>query len=292
MIYTRRASPLHAAGAVPAAAYGAVLVAIALAYEHPVVLAAVAIATLAAAALAGVGPQVTRVMRFSLPLALMLAVANALVVREGLTVILSLGEIPPFGYVEITREALAYGALLGARVVVVVLPFSLVAATVDPDVVLRAMRRFSFRSALTAALATRMVPVLARDAGRMQLALRCRPGAQATSARSRLAIVRAVTAGALDRAVDVAATLELRGFATQTPVPRERAAPWSRHAIAFAVAALALVVVAAAGLAARVATLDPYPRFVVAGGAGPWLLAAAILVAALLPFTSRRGVHP
>ena len=36
--------------------------------------------------------------------------------------------------------------------------------------------RLSFRSALTAALATRMIPVLTRDARRMEDARRCRPG--------------------------------------------------------------------------------------------------------------------
>ena len=65
-----------------------------------------------------------------------------------------------------------------------------------------------FRSALTAALATRLVPVLARDARRLHDAQRCRAGEPAP----RRAVVRAVAAGALDRAVDVAATLEVRGY--------------------------------------------------------------------------------
>ena len=38
-------------------------------------------------------------------------------------------------------------------------------AAVDPDELLKALRRISYRSALTASLATRLVPVLARDAG-------------------------------------------------------------------------------------------------------------------------------
>ena len=37
-------------------------------------------------------------------------------------------------------------------------------AAVDPDELLKALRRISYRSALTASLATRLVPVLARDA--------------------------------------------------------------------------------------------------------------------------------
>ena len=73
-------------------------------------LAGVACATLAAAALAGVGPQVARLARFSLPLALLIAIVNAIVVRDGLTVLVRFGEIPPFGQVDVTLEALAYGA--------------------------------------------------------------------------------------------------------------------------------------------------------------------------------------
>jgi len=291
VIYTPRASPLHAARAGVTAAYGAALIALALSFEHPAVLAGVAIAVLAAAARCGVGRQVAGVARFALPLAVLVAVINAVVVRDGLTVILQLGEIPPFGQVDVTLEALAYGALLGLRVVVVVLPFALVAATVDPDVVLRHMRRWSLRSALTVALATRMVPVLARDAHRMELARRCRPGADEGTTRARLAVVRAVTSGALDRAVDVAATLELRGFATGTRPPRERAEPWSRHDLGVGASALGLLALLVWALATGAAELEPYPTFSMTSGAGPWLLGAAIVLVALAPLASRRGVE-
>lgn len=291
MIYTRRASPLHAARAGLSAAYGVALIALALSFEHPAVLVGVAVAVLGAAVLCGVGGAVARVARFAVPLAILIALINAIVVREGLTVLLSLGEVPPFGQLDITLEALAYGALLGVRVVVVVLPFALVAATVDPDVVLRKLRRYSFRSALTAALATRMVPVLARDAQRMEQARRCRPEAGASTTRARLAVVRAVTSGALDRAVDVAATLELRGYATSTPIPREPDEPWSRHDFSVAAAALALLGLGVWGLAAGVAEFEPYPLIDMTGGAAPWLLGAAIALIALIPLTSKRGVE-
>ena len=58
---------------------------------------------------------------------------------------------------------------------VIVVAFGLLSAAVDPDELLRLFRRVSYRSALTASLATRLVPVLARDALRMGDAARCRP---------------------------------------------------------------------------------------------------------------------
>ena len=124
------------------------------------------------------------------------------------------------GQVDLTLEALVYGAVLGMRALALILCCALYAAVVDPDEVLRLFRRVSFRSALTATLATRMVPVLQRDGRRMADAQRCRPGA----APSRVALVRAVAAGALDRAVDVAAALEVRGYGTARRPPRVRRA--------------------------------------------------------------------
>ena len=69
---------------------------------------------------------------------------------------------------------------------------------------------------MTAALATRLVPVLARDARRLRRRAALPAGAPAPR---RVAVLRAVTAGALDRAIDVAATLEVRGFGARAAPP-------------------------------------------------------------------------
>ena len=285
MTYRRRASPLHAAGAGVGSLFCVVLAGVALSFEHPVLLGAVLLAVLLAGAGAGVGDVVARSLLWGLPFAVLIALINALVVRDGLTVIARLGELPPLGAVDVTLEATTYGAILGLRALIVIACFALHSAAVDPDELLRAFRRLSFRSALTAALATRMVPVLARDARRFRDAQRCRPGKPA----SRPAILRAVTSGALDRAVDVAATLEVRGYGGARRPPRQ-ARPWSRHDLAFASAAAAL---AALGTAAAVLGWEPfeaYPRTLAPLEPGVLALAATLLACALLPFADRRGV--
>ena len=109
---------------------------------------------------------------------------NALVTRDGLTVIVRLGDLPVLGQTDVTLEATVYGAVLGLRAVALVLCGALYTAAVDPDEVLRLFRRVSFHSALTATLATRMVPVLARDSRRLADAQRCRPGRAAVAGRS------------------------------------------------------------------------------------------------------------
>ncbi|MEX2448482.1 MAG: CbiQ family ECF transporter T component, partial [Solirubrobacterales bacterium] len=168
-----------------------------------------------AGCLAGAGRAVRAALRMGLSLALLIVVVNALVVNRGETVLLRLGEWPLLGRVDVTAEALAAGAAIGLRAAVAMVAFAVYSSCVDPDRVLRALRPLAGRSALTAALISRLVPVAAADAARLRDAGRLRGPAAAGVGRA--ALVRRLLAGSLDRAVDVAATLELRGYGLASP---------------------------------------------------------------------------
>ncbi len=288
LAYRRRASPLHAARAAAGATYCTGLVLSALILVHPVALVAVLVAVLGAAGLAGVGAEVRRGALPMLVLVVVIASLNALISRNGLTVLARLGDLPPFGEIDITLESLVYGAVLGLQLLLAVLVAVLATATVNPDELLRGFRRVSLRSALTAAVATRLVPLLEADGRRLADAQRCRPG---ELRHRRVAIVRAVATGALDRAVDVAATLEVRGYALGHRPPRVRRAI-SRHDVAFTAAGVALVAGAVAAKAAGLAAFSADPKLSVALGPGELLLAAGVVVVALAPFANRRGIEP
>jgi len=287
MTYRRRESPLHAARASIGAAFCLVLTAVALVIEHPLVLLALLGALLLAGAGARVGREVARaVFVFGLPFAFAIAAINALVVRDGATVLVRGWVVPVLGRLDVTLEATAYGAILGLRAMIALGCGALLSAAVDPDELLRGFRRLGFRSALTAALATRMVPVLARDAGRLRDAQRCRGGEPAT----RLALVRAVTSGALDRAVDVAAALEVRGYGAPGARPARMPRAWSRHDVAFGLATLGLAVL---GTGAALGSWDgfgAYPRLVAPVGAGVLALSAALALLTVAPLLDRRGI--
>ena len=292
---SRRPSALGAARAPIAAAYAAALVTAVLAFEHPLPLAALGVAILGAGLLAGAGRELARGALFGIPFALAIALVNPLVTRDGLTVVLRLGEAGPLGRFDVTQESLVFGAILGVRALLVVLAGgALVAATVDADELLARLRRVSARSALTAALAVRLLPVLGRDARRLADARRCRPDAAARpGARERLQIVRAVTTGALDRALDVAATLEVRGYGSAAASARRRRRvrePWSRHDLSVCAAAVGLVALAAGARLLGVASFDAYPATRAPIGPEEWVLAVALVAVALAPFADRRGV--
>jgi energy-coupling factor transport system permease protein len=286
MSYRRRTSPLHAVRASVGCAYCLSLGVAALVLSGPAALGAVALAILAAGVLAGVGHELKRAIRFALVLGVAVMVINALVTRNGLTVIWRLGHVPVLGQTDITLEATVYGAILGLRAVALVLCGALYTLTVDPDDVLRLFRRVSFHSALTATLATRMVPILVRDSGRLADAQRCRPGPPP----SRFQVMRAATAGVLDRALDVAAALEVRGYgAARRPPPWRR--QWSRQDFAFGFGATAVLTLTIAARAAGWAPVRSYPAFKAHAGVVELALAAALMLAALAPFAVRRGME-
>jgi energy-coupling factor transport system permease protein len=279
-VYRSRPSALHAARAGAGAGLCGALALTGALYLHPLILSAALAAIVLAGAVAGVGREIVRSLRFALPFALLIALINPLVYPEGDTLLFRGGEI--LGrQVDITLEATAAGVLNGLRVIVIVTAFGLMSAAVDPDELLRMFRRVSYRSALTASLATRLVPVLARDATRMSDAARCRPHPP-----GRLAVARAALAGALDRAVDVAAALEVRGYALGGRTAR-RARPWSRHDWRVAGAAVLIAVVGIAGAVLGVASVEPYPSLAIETGGSEVLLGGVILLAALSPFAGR-----
>jgi energy-coupling factor transport system permease protein len=292
--YRRRASPLHAARAAAGGAWCSALAAAALAAGHPIVLVGLAAIVLAGAAGAGVLREVGRVAAWMAPWAVVIAVINMLVVRQGFTILARLGEVPPFGQVDLTLEALVYGSLFGLRLLVVASAFALFTVAVDPDDLLRVLRRASVRSALAATLATRLVPVLAADARRVEEARRCRADGGGEGAAARVAVLRAVAGNALDRALDVAATLEVRGYGSARRGSAGGGRPWSRHDRAFAASAAGIVALTIASRVVPIAGFETYPELHATGGGAPAAVALSVAyaVVALLPLADRRGIAP
>src|SRR3954465_13739663 len=221
--YRRLPSTLHSARASVASLYCVAFTFTAALFPHPLVLAAVACSVIAAGVAAGVGGElVTRSLRLALPFAVLVVVINGLGSQRGAPVVFRGGTILGRRF-DVTAESLGWGAITALQICCVFLAFGLFAAVVDPDELLKLMRRVSYRSALTGSLATRLVPVIARDATRMGDAARCRPRPP-----GRLEVARAALTGALERSVEVAAALEVRGYSAARP-GRAARRPWSRH---------------------------------------------------------------
>jgi energy-coupling factor transport system permease protein len=289
--YRRLASPLHATRAGVSALWAAALTAAVLVLFHPLALLALAAAVLCAGAASGVGHALVRSLRTGAIVWLPIVLVNVLVSRQGLTVFARLGDLGPFGRGDLTVEAVVYGAVIALKVLLLILIATLASLTVDPDELLRIARRLSYRSALTASLATRMLPVLAADARRLAEAQRTRPQGPQAGVRARVGLLRALVGGSLDRAMDVAATLEVRGFALARRA-RRLSRPWSRHDLAFLASAAAILALVLVGRLAGAASFDAYPEVRGSLDLGTAVVCVALLLATILPFADRRGIEP
>jgi len=280
LAYAPRRGPLGRARPWIVAAYLAPLAIIAFAFANPLVLLAAGLAAAAAGVAAGAGRSIGQPLRWSIGLAVMVVAVNAIASQRGATILIRGFDLPVVGRIDVTLEALAEGAVLALRILVALLVFAVWSACVDPDRVLRAIRPIAARSALTATLVSRLVPLAAGDGARLAEAARLRGPAAAPVGRAALA--RRLIAGSLDRSVDIAATLELRGYGLpgRARLPRHRREPGEAGLLAAGLLGLALVAIAMIG---GIASFDPYPRLAIDLGAVTWLLAAAVPAIAIAP---------
>jgi energy-coupling factor transport system permease protein len=256
LTYVPRRTPMGRAGVLPVSAYLAGFVAVAFAFSHPVVLAADALAVVIAGLLAGASRALAVAARFAAWLALLMVVTNAIASQRGETILIRGPELPVLGTIDITAEAIAEGGILALRIAVVIAAFAVFTAAVDPDRVLRLLRPVARRSALTATLVVRLVPLAAADHARLRDGAALRGPAAAPVSRSSL--VRRLVAGSLDRSVDAAAALELRGYAGTAP-GRARKLARSPVDAGFWLTAVAIWSLAAACVATGAVTYESYP---------------------------------
>jgi energy-coupling factor transport system permease protein len=146
--------------------------------------------------------------------------------------------IPVVGTLDVTREELAGGAVAALRLLAVSLAFAAYALRIDHDRLLRSIRA-GRRSALAVVLATRLVPTLERDAAGLIEALRGR-GVAVAGARGHARLVSPLVSGSLERAYNLAESMEARGYG-RPGATRALAPPWGAQEWLALAAAGALV---------------------------------------------------
>ena len=146
--------------------------------------------------------------------------------------------IPVLGRLDVSTEELRNGLYQGLRLAAVGLAFAVYALLLDHDRLLAAAG-WARRSTVAVALATRLVPLLERDARDLRVALRGR-GVELGPVRQ----LSPLLAGSLERGLNLAEAMEARGYgrASRTRAPRP---PWTLVDRLGIIAAVAIVVVGA-----------------------------------------------
>ncbi|MBU1670493.1 MAG: energy-coupling factor transporter transmembrane protein EcfT [Actinobacteria bacterium] len=216
---------------------------------------------------------------------IMALVINPLVARAGATVIWQGPSLPVLGRLQVTAEAVAFGAVMGLRLAAVIWVFALVTVLVDPDSVLGLLKGHGSRSALASALSMRMVPTTFRDASDLLDAQRARglvrdSGGRLTKLKSRLPLVRRMLATSLDRGIGMAEAMESRGYGSSRRTRYREYALRGRD-VAGLSAAACIAVVVISGVASGALTVSFYPRLSMDHPAGAMIAAAVPVLAAL-----------
>ena len=147
--------------------------------------------------------------------------------------------IPVLGQLDITREELSSAALNALRLAAVGFAFAAYALLLDHDRILR-----SVRFARTAALATRLLPTLERDADGVRRVAARAEAIAVTGVRGHAALLSPLLASSLERGLNLAEAMEARGYGRvgRTSVPRP---PWRARDTAAVALAVAIVIVGA-----------------------------------------------
>jgi energy-coupling factor transport system permease protein len=281
LAYNPRPLPLSNSSAAAASVYLGSLVVCAFAYSNPIVLAGVGAAVVVAGLLADAGAALRLAARWGLALGILVTAVNVIASQRGDTILVRGFDLPILGQIDISLEALVEGAVLALRIAVVFAAGAVYSACVDPDRMMRMIRPLAPHSALTATLITRLVPLAATDQARLREASSLRgPGAAPVG---RVDLARRLLAGSLDRAVDIAATLELRGYARGVPRRGARRRS-SRHSWRFATAGVAIAIVAGAARLAGAGDFEPYPTVSIDTDPVTLALAAALPLLAAAPY--------
>lgn len=218
MIYRERGLFMQTLHPAVICLYAAGVGVLALVLNHPLYLAALlavcllTLAHLRALALGG------KLLVLVLPVILLLMVVNPLLAPAGGTVLWRGPVVPVLGTpFNLTLEALGYAAGMGLRLLVVLAAFLVYSAALNPDRVFHLFTRCAPRATVVFLLALRLYPAMLQDYQRIREAQTARgvdfeSGPASARFRNRLGIVRGMLVTSLERALDIAESMQARGF--------------------------------------------------------------------------------
>ena len=266
------------------AAYLSVLVLTAIALSNPLQACALLLLAIAALWLAGRMREGWPYARTALFIGGVLAVVNPLLVPSGVTTLWRM-EFGPLT-LSITLQGIVYGITTALRLGAVIMSFALLYLVLEAGDQLALLSRLSFRVGLVLSLALRLLPVLSHDARRVSDAQRARgidldAGPRRKRVAARAPLLAALLSRSLERAMDVAASMESRGFGARGRSRWSHGRPWRAADVVVAVSALIAAAALVGGLIAGAFSYTFYPLFddPLAGMTSIWW---AILVTALL----------
>jgi energy-coupling factor transport system permease protein len=188
-----------------------------LVFSHPVYLLGLLIAVGAVITAAGNFQEWKIYLKFGFIMIILIMFINVIMVHAGDTVLISGPRVPVIGSLNITLEALVFGAGMGIRLFVIISVFCLYTYSVHPDKILKLFSSCGNKSILIITLATRLFPLMVRDYFRITEVQRCRgvkikTGGWWKRVKNFLPIVSVMLISSLERSLQLAESMHARGY--------------------------------------------------------------------------------
>ena len=218
--YQDKGTVIHQMNPLSKVVWGASILVMSLIFNHPVYIMLLLAAVVCLVLIAGVAREWFSAIRLAMWLGISIIVINALVSYHGSHVLLEAPfTLPVIGTPKITAEALAFGAIMALRLIVIVSAFVLINLTIHPDDIMAVLLKlkFPYKSVLLNSLATRFIPCFIEDVARISDAYRARGlemdnGSRLVRLKNRSQIIIPLLANSLEKAVQVAEAMEARAF--------------------------------------------------------------------------------
>jgi energy-coupling factor transport system permease protein len=218
--YQDKGTVIHQMNPLSKVAWGVGILVMSLIFNHPVYILLLLAAVVCLVLIARVGREWSSAMRLAIWLGISIIVINALVSYHGSHVLLEAPfTLPVIGAPKITAEAIAFGAIMALRLIVIISAFVLINLTIHPDDIMAVLLKlkFPYKSVLLNSLASRFMPCLIEDVARISDAYRARGleldnGSRLVRLKNRAQIIIPLLANSLEKAVQVAEAMEARAF--------------------------------------------------------------------------------
>jgi energy-coupling factor transport system permease protein len=219
LVYREKDNLIHKLHPFTIVFFIAVIFILSLVFSHPVYLLGLFIGVSAVIIASGNFSEWKIYLKMSVFFMLMIMFINTIVVQTGDTVLLTGPRVPVFGRINVTLEALAFGAGMGLRLLVIISVFCLYTYAVHPDKVLKMFSRLGNKSVLLVALSTRLFPLMVSDYKRITEVQKCRgvkfdTGKRLERVKNFMPVISILLLSSLERSMQIAESMNARGFGT------------------------------------------------------------------------------
>lgn len=217
LVYREKDNLIHKLHPFTIVAFVGVVFTLSLVFSHPVYLLGLFMAVGLVIIAAGHFREWEVYLKFTVFMIVIIIIVNVIFVHVGETVILAGPRVPVLGEIRITLEALAFGAGMGVRLLVIISAFCLYTYAVHPDKVLKLFSKWGNKSVIIITLATRLFPLMVADYSRIIEVQRCRglkldTGRRWERVKNLLPVVSVLLISCLERSMQLAESMHARGY--------------------------------------------------------------------------------